>query len=310
MLAFGMVFPEVKLNIYTKNNAVEVPVTENRIATTSVSPNFIRHITFDVGGTELENNIKAGQSIGILPPGADAKGKPHALRLYSVSSPSFGEYGNGRYYSTTVKRVIYEDKNSLGLCLGICSNYLSSRKPGDTVLMTGPSGKRFLLPENKADFNYVFVAAGTGIAPFRGMIMELIQQKTSINITLIFGCAYRTDVLYEVFFKELATINPNFNYLISISRENPRPDGTKHYVQYQFVDNASLLNPILKQENTLVYICGLKGMEYDIYQTLALHGYFDYIQLKPGIDTNPENWAWDDIKRNVKPSERMFVETY
>jgi hypothetical protein len=32
-----------------------------------------------------------GQNIGILPPGLDAKGKPHHVRLYSVASPRDGE---------------------------------------------------------------------------------------------------------------------------------------------------------------------------------------------------------------------------
>jgi ferredoxin--NADP+ reductase len=70
-----------------------------------------------------------------------------------------------------VKRTIDEFEEKI--YLGVASNYLADLKPGDKVLMTGPSGKRFLLPENAEDFNYILFATGTGIAPFRGMIMEL-----------------------------------------------------------------------------------------------------------------------------------------
>lgn len=305
-----LVLPQIELNIYSKQNPVVVPVIESKIATASYSPNFVRHVVFDVTGTELEHRVKAGQSLGVIPPGSDDSGKPHSLRLYSVASPSFGEDGNGRHYSTTVKRVIDEHWESQELFVGVCSNYLCSLKPGDMVSLTGPCGKRFILPEDAEDFNYIFVATGTGIAPFRGMIMDLMRRNPLCSITLIFGCAYRTDLLYDAYFRQVAKENPNFNYLISISREDPRTDGTKKYVQYQFVDEAALLNPILKQPNTLMYICGLKGMEVGIYQTLALQGHTDYMMLKPGLTSSPDQWTKDEIKKFVKPSDRMFVETY
>lgn len=57
--------------------------------------------------------------------------------------------------STTVKRSIDEIDGKL--YLGVASNYLSDLKPGDKVQLTGPSGKRYLLPENAQDFNYVFL---------------------------------------------------------------------------------------------------------------------------------------------------------
>lgn len=304
------VLPEVHLNIYNKKEPVEVPIIENRIVTSGYSPNFVRHITFDVSGTELENNIKVGQSVGILPPGVDDKGKPHALRLYSVASPSNGEDGQGKQYSTTVKRLIDEHAETQELFMGICSNYLAALKPGAMVKMTGPSGKRFLLPENAGDYNYIFVATGTGIAPFRGMIKEIMDFKSESEIALIFGCAYRTDLLYESYFNELDNQKDNFHYLKSISREGLRADGTKHYVQYQFIDNRALLYPMLAKENTLVYICGLKGMEYPIYRTLAQEGLHQYLKLKPEASQNPNEWTDEDYKRNIKPSERLFVETY
>ncbi len=309
-VAEKVVFDKVNINLYSKKNPVEVPVLENKIITSGKSPNFIRHITFDVSGTLLENNIVCGQSIGVLPPGFDHKGKPHKLRLYSVSSPSKGEDGNGKLYSTTVKRLIDENWNSGDLFTGVCSNYLASLKPGDTVRLTGPSGKRFLLPKNATDFNYVFFATGTGIAPFRGMVKELFDKGMTNDVVLIFGCPYRTDFLYEDYFNSIANKYSNFNYLVCVSREEKRRDGSPNYVQCKLIDESPLLNPILEKENTLVYICGLKGMEYDIYRNLAVQGFDSYLNFKKQMDANPANWSWKDIKSNVKPAERVFVETY
>lgn len=303
--------PKVELNIYTPKDPVEVPVVENRIVTKESSPNFIRHISFDVSGTDLEGRIHVGQAFGIVPPGTNEKtGRPYKLRLYSMASPFAGEDGNGTIISTTVKRVI-EEWDEEGLYLGVCSNYLCDLKPGDKVKMTGPSGRRFLLPENKEEFNYIFFAAGTGIAPFRGMVKELLDAGVKKDIVLIFGCPYRTDILYPDYFEEMAEKHPNFHFLVSVSREDRRADGSKKYVQTQLVDRKDLLSPILAKENTLMYICGLKGMESAIYRRLALDGFSDYLDIKEKIqDKSPEEWDEHDFLRNIKPGERSFVEVY
>ena len=54
--------------------------------------NDVRHIILDFGDTPFP--VLEGQSIGIVPPGTDANGKPQAIRLYSVASPRDGEKPN------------------------------------------------------------------------------------------------------------------------------------------------------------------------------------------------------------------------
>lgn len=302
--------PEVELNIYTPKDPVEVPIVENRICTKESSPNYVRHVTFDISGTDLEGHIRVGQSIGILPPGKNEKGRDHKLRLYSVASPTKGEGGKSNLVSTTVKRTIEELEDNR-LYLGVCSNYLADQKPGDTVQMTGPSGRRFLLPENADDFNYIFFATGTGIAPYRGMIQELMDNGFDKEIILIFGCAYRTDLLYADYFEALDEEHENFHYLPHVSRETRRTDGSKKYVQTSLWDESDLLDPILTKDNTLMYICGLKGMEKGIYQALAKKGLSEYLDLRePAAGKLPSEWNEKDLKRYVKPSSRTFVEVY
>lgn len=302
--------PEVELNIYTPKDPVEVPIVENKICSKEASPNFVRHVTFDVSGTDLEGRVQVGQSVGILPPGEDENGRPHKLRLYSVSSPTEGEDGDASLISTTVKRTIEELEDN-SLYLGVCSNYLADLQPGDKVRMTGPSGRRFLLPENQNDFNYLFFATGTGIAPYRGMIMELMESGIENEVILVFGCPYRTDLLYPDFFESLAKEKDNFHYLPYVSREDRRSDGSKKYVQTSLIDDAELIDPVLEKENTLLYICGLKGMESGIYRTLAKKGLNEYLDIRqPAAEKQPEEWDENDLKRYVKPSARTFVEVY
>lgn len=294
-MSIEMIMPDVPINLVKPKEPVDVPILESKIATAASSPNFIRHITFDVSGTPLENNIRSGQSIGILAPGVDEKGKPHSLRLYSVASPTGGEDGNGKIYATTVKRVIDENWDTQELFTGVASNYFCSLKPGDTVKMTGPSGKRYLLPENPENFNYIFFATGTGIAPFRGMIMDLVKAGSKNEIVMVFGCPYRTDLLYADYFNKLDADLPNFHYLKMISREEPRSDGSKPYVQSALTYNEDLLGPILRKDNTLIYICGLKGMEEGILKTLLKQGHTAYV---------------NETEKGLKHTDRMFVEVY
>ncbi len=301
--------PEVELNIYGPKDPVEVPVVENYIITKESSPNFVRHITFDVSGTELEGRVKVGQSIGILPPGENEKGRPHKLRLYSVSSPNSGENGKQNLVSTTVKRTIEELDDKL--YIGVASNYLADLKPGDMVKITGPSGKRFLLPENEKEFNYLFFATGTGIAPFRGMIMELFAKGDYQNeCALIFGCPYRTDLLYSDYLEKMAQEHSNFHYLKSISRESRRKDGSKHYVQTKIEDEEELLLPILRKKNTLIYICGLKGMEVGIYKELLRLGLNEYLDIRKNLPEDLDDIPRNEIKQFMKPSARTFEEVY
>ena len=304
-----IILPEVEINLFTPKKPTTATIAENYICTDDSSPNVIRHITIDLSGSGLEGTFRSGQSIGILPPGENEKGKPHKLRLYSVSSPSKGEQGQAHLVSTTVKRA-NEEVNGV-FYTGVCSNYLSNLKPGDSVTITGPSGKRYLLPENSEEFNYVFFATGTGVAPFRGMIMELIEAGHKEQIVLVFGCPYRTDLLYREYFEGLASAHSNVHYLTMISREGRREDGSKKYVQTAIEDYTELLSPILAANNTLVYLCGMKGMQTGIYEQLAKQGLMDYLSLRGDLsEKDPKDWTWEELKTKVKPSGRTFEEVY
>jgi ferredoxin--NADP+ reductase len=301
--------PEVELNIYSPKQPAEATIVENYVCTAENSPNIIRHITFDLSGTDLVGKFKTGQSIGILPPGLNEKGRPHKLRLYSVSSPSKGEKGNSQLVSITVKRANEEVDGVF--YQGLCSNYLSNLKPGDKVKVTGPSGRRYLLPTNALEYNYVFFATGTGIAPFRGMIMELFEKGMANQVALVFGCPYRTDIIYPAYFSDMESEYENFHYIKMISREDRRDDGSKYYVQTAIDDRSDILSPILSKQNTLIYLCGMKGMETGIYKNLATKGFMDYLVLKGDLsDRDPNSWSWEELKKMVKPSDRTFEEVY
>src|SRR5699024_1066684 len=122
---------------------------------------------------------------------------------------------------------------------------------------------------------------------------------------------YRTDLIYARYFEEMDEEYSNFHYLPYISREDRRRDGTKKYVQTSLHDEAELIDPVLKKENTLLYICGLKGMERSIYRTLGHKDLYEYLNIrKKARDKTPDEWDENDLRRYVKPGDRTFVEVY
>ncbi|KAK7231047.1 NADPH-hemoprotein reductase [Aureococcus anophagefferens] len=86
---------------------------------------------------------------------------------------------------------------------GVCSNFICDSKPGDPIKMTGPSGKVMLMPEEKADTDYIMVATGTGIAPYRSFIRRLFTETTPAGEAykgtawLFLGVANSDALLYD-----------------------------------------------------------------------------------------------------------------
>ena len=122
------------------------------------------HLVLDFGAMPFP--VLEGQSIGIIPPGTDAAGKPHHARQYSIASPRNGERPGYNNVSLTIKRVL-EDHSGKPV-RGVASNYLCDLKVGDTVQVIGPFGTSFLMP-NHPKSNIVMICTGTGSAPMRAM---------------------------------------------------------------------------------------------------------------------------------------------
>src|SRR5882724_6919993 len=80
------------VNLYNRGRPAKATVTGNFRLTHTEADSDVRHIILDLG--EQPFPILEGQSIGIVPPGTDANGKPHAVRLFSIASARDGEKPN------------------------------------------------------------------------------------------------------------------------------------------------------------------------------------------------------------------------
>jgi len=211
-----------------------------------------------------------GQSFGVIPPGTNPKnGKPNTVRLYSIAASRYGDDMTGKTTTLCVRRATYwcpELKADDPAKKGICSNYLCDATPGTEVKMTGPSGKVMLLPESTPEADLIWVATGTGIAPFRSMWKRLFIEDTEARANfkglawLFLGVANSDALLYDDELQQIAKDYPeNFKLDYALSREQTNVKGGKMYIQDKVEEYSDdIFNRLDKGAH--MYFCGLKGM--------------------------------------------------
>jgi benzoyl-CoA 2,3-epoxidase subunit A len=253
-----------------------VRVTE--VGKTAGSDYDTHHIVLDFGSMPFP--VLEGQSIGIVPPGLDERGKPH-----------HAGYNN---LSLTIKRVL-EDHSGKAV-RGVASNFMCDLKVGDQVEVIGPFGSSFLMP-NHPKSHIVMICTGTGSAPMRAMTEWRRRMRASGKfdggkLMLFFGARTQAELPY---FGPLQQLPKDFiDIEFCYSRESGKP---KRYVQDAMRDRAFDIAPLLQDPNAYFYVCGLKAMEEGV--VLALKD----IAEKAGI-------SWEALGASLKQQGRLHLETY
>ncbi|GJL70736.1 MAG: hypothetical protein NPIRA06_33710 [Nitrospirales bacterium] len=205
----------------------------------------IKDLTHDVRELELSLTaadsieFKAGQwiSLNVWHPAL----RQPVSRQYSIASPP------SRYHQITLLFNRVPD--------GSGSNYLFGLNKGDPVTIQGPNGSFYL--EEKPGQNLVFVATGTGIAPFRSMISTFLEQPEAGNLTLFWGLRSERDLYYQHELATLAQRHANFSCITILSRPENDWKGPIGRV------TTLVENHIASVSNVTFYLCGNGGMIRD-----------------------------------------------
>ncbi|GAB4291601.1 MAG: hypothetical protein Kow0058_10440 [Roseovarius sp.] len=274
------------INLYNLERPALARVQGNYRLTAEDADADVRHVILDFAAQPFP--VLEGQSIGIIPPGTDAEGRPHLPRLYSVSSPRDGERANYNNVSLTVKREPH----------GLCSNYVCDLRPGDEVRVTGPFGATFLMPDDLSA-RLLMICTGTGSAPFRAFTMRRQRMTAAAgagsaigDMVLFFGARTPDSLPY---FGPLKKVPDQLlkKHLV-FSR---LPGREKEYVQDRMCKERDSVAEMLKDARTHVYICGLKGMEEGVEAA------FREIAAAEGMD-------WAALRDAMREAGRYHVETY
>ncbi|HSY65291.1 MAG TPA: FAD-dependent oxidoreductase [Terriglobales bacterium] len=212
-----------------------------------------KHLEFEMQGVPRFGFV-AGQWLSFKTNKPDGE---EIIRAYSIASPP-------------------ADNNRLALCLnrvqdGFMSNFLCDMKEGEEISCQGPFGDFILRPPMR---DTIFIATGTGIAPFRSMLHWLLAsdpeaekdgrgRPPSTNtparhqghqLYMLFGNRTEKDIYYHDEFQRLAREHANFDYLPTLSRGGPEWKGLRGYVQ------EHVPGIVAGRTGLHAYICGLDKM--------------------------------------------------
>ncbi|WP_306060996.1 ferredoxin--NADP reductase [Natronococcus wangiae] len=169
---------------------------------------------------------------------------------------------------------------------------------GEALAIRGPFGGNLTLREPSSR-DVAFLATGTGVAPFKGMIDYLFEEgldrhgRARRDVWLFLGASWRDDLPYAEAFRERAAEFDNFHFVPTLSRESLLSDwgGETAYVQRTFlkyVDDTSIdpsrlsgderaalesdpkadVGARIRPDSLEVYACGLNAMVYQLRSTV------------------------------------------
>ncbi len=277
-------------NLFTAQKPAKAKITGNLRITDKDAGNDTHHVVLDFGDTHFP--VLEGQNIGITPPGVDANGRAHMPRQYSIASPRDGERAGFNNLSITVKRVEEHDGKPYR---GPASNFVCDLKVGDEIDVIGPFGSTFLIPNDPAA-NLLMICTGTGSAPMRGFTEHTRRQAAQGvphgKLMLFFGARTQGELPYFGPLTKLPASLIDVNFAFSRT-----PNAAKQYVQDVMLQRSSDVAELLKDSNTYLYVCGLKGMEAGVIAAL------ESICRGASMD-------WASTAQAMKTQGRIHLETY
>jgi len=162
-----------------------------------------------------------------------------------------------------------KETNELTICwdvspMGPGCQWLLSRQVGDPVEFMGPLG--VFLYDHESPRKAVFIATGTGVAPFKSTLEEFLPSGTMKPSTLYFGLRHEEDIFWNERLKELSAQNPSFQYKLVLSQPSDSWQGKKGHVT----------DFVLQEETDLLmndyYLCGSGNMVAQVHALLEEKG--------------------------------------
>ncbi len=249
-----------------KDLKLEIPPQLLEIEEYPVRVAKIEDVTYDTRKVRLafEGDVgfsfRAGMYVQVETPIYDGLADP-VYRAYSVaSSPS--EKG---FVDLIVRKVPR----------GICTTYVHELLlPDDRLKINGPYGD-FYLRETPAEA--VFIAGGSGLAPFEAILADMAERKIRKKVTLFFGAVSRRDLYDQELLAGFEERLPGFRVVPALSR--PAPED-------RWEGETGLITEVVAQSYGSMkgmegYLCGSPGMIDACIQVLTDKGipedriYFD-----------------------------------
>lgn len=209
---------------------------------------------------------------------------PIQPRYYSISSSSVVAPRNPTITAVVSDTSLAADPTTN--VPGLATNFLLAHHRANSSTLSTPSAYTLPGPESALEGHKLFahvrkskfrlpalasqpiimVAAGTGLAPFRGFLQERARLKqmgkTVGRMLLFFGCRNANeDYIYK---DELAGLQAVLSEELRIITAFSRQSEKKMYVQHRVQEESVELGALLTEGNANLYICGSASMAREV----------------------------------------------
>ncbi|KAF4472142.1 hypothetical protein FALBO_950 [Fusarium albosuccineum] len=217
------------------------------------------------------------------------------IRQYSISSSPLWNQSHATITFSVLKGPALSGQGTYN---GVATSYLDSLAEGDTLQVAiRSSPAAFSLPSNPERTPIICIAAGSGLAPFRGFIQQRAMMHESgrklAPALLFFGCRSpdRDDLYRDEFdsWQKLGAVDVRRAY----SRHG---DGCRYVQDRIWQDKEDFIE--LWEKGATVYVCGSRAMADSVREVM--------IRVKTEIEKKSggemgfdEAKKWFDEQRNV-----------
>jgi len=134
---------------------------------------------------------------------------------------------------------------------------------GDEATFMAPLG--IFIMDRESHRKKILVATGTGVAPYRSMLMDYLGNGGSDGVTLYWGLRYEDDVYWVSEFQALSLKYPNFRFVLTLSKPTDAWAGKR----------GRVTDHVVQEEQNLpgsdFYLCGNQHMVKDMEDQLTHH---------------------------------------
>jgi len=184
-------------------------------------------------------------------------GHPHVNnRPYSIASPP-------------------SDKGVIRLCVdrvgdGPGSTRLHALNPGDRLEFLPPMG--YFTVNQAASTDLLFIATGTGIAPIKSMIGQILHAGNRRPIRLYWGLRREEDLYYQEELAQWADQHSEFHYVTTLSQPSETWQGMRGRVTEHIQKVMGGSDFLWRLDNLDAYLCGNFDMIKEVRTILMAHG--------------------------------------
>ncbi|KAI8268527.1 Bifunctional cytochrome P450/NADPH--P450 reductase [Colletotrichum sp. SAR11_239] len=210
-------------------------------------------------------------------------------RTYSISS-------------SPVKDPYHTDLTLSVADCGVATHFLTGVSVGQLLYASlFPAPREFRLPASPSTTPIIMIAAGAGLAPFRGFVQERAQAEGLLAPALLFyGCrGANLDDMYRAEFNQYESLG-----VVKVHRAFSRDPGAK----FKYITDCiqATRDELMKRwdEGAVVYVCGGKKMSDGVFDVLGPMLY--EADKKSGKSTAQDTDRWEQ----ELPRERYVREIF